>query len=64
MRPEGRQFRRVVAFLIGGLGVLKRPCHCRAEQGERENAASKESFDPLFHVRSRIDPAIRSMTSL
>ena len=50
--------------MIGGLAVLKRPCHCRAEQGERENAASKESFDPLFHVRSRIYPTIRKITSL
>jgi hypothetical protein len=50
--------------VIGGLAVLKRPGHCRAEQGERENAGGKESFDPLFHVRPRIDPTIRKMTSL
>ena len=32
-----------------GLAVLKRPCHCCAKQGERENAASKESCDLLLH---------------
>jgi hypothetical protein len=36
--------------VIHSLAVLKRPCHRNAEQRERGNAASKESFDPLFHV--------------
>jgi hypothetical protein len=38
----------VVAFLIGGLAVLKWPCSCGAEQREYEKATSAESFD-LFH---------------
>jgi hypothetical protein len=48
-RTQNLQFRRVVAFLIGSLGVLKRSRPCYAEGGERENAAGKESCDPLFH---------------
>jgi hypothetical protein len=50
-RTQNLQFRRVVGFLIGGLGVLKRSRPCYAEQRARENAASAENCDPLFHVR-------------
>jgi hypothetical protein len=46
---QNLQFRRVVAFLIGGLGVLKRSRPCYAERRERENAAGKESCDTLLH---------------
>jgi hypothetical protein len=41
--------RRVVTIANRSLTVLKRPCHCCAEQRERENAASKESCDLLLH---------------
>ena len=46
---QNPQFRRVVAFLIGGLGVLKRSRRCDAEQREPENAAGKESCGTLLH---------------
>src|SRR5271166_6305580 len=45
-RTQELHRRREVAVLICGVEVLKRPCHCFAEQGERENAASQESCDP------------------
>ena len=50
------QCRRVVAFLIGGLAVLKRPSDCCAEKGERENDASKDGSDLPFHVRPFSEP--------
>ena len=46
---QNPQFRRVVAFLIGGLGVLKRSRRCDAEQRERENARWQRE---LWHAAS------------
>ncbi len=41
-RPQNLEGRCVVAFLKGSHAVLKRSCHCNAEQGERKSAADKE----------------------
>jgi hypothetical protein len=48
--------RREVSLLIGGLAVLKRPRHCRAEQREREKPPGDECPDALVHVRSVASP--------
>jgi hypothetical protein len=51
--------RRIVAAPIGSPAVLTWPSNRNAKQGEYENAASKESFDLLFHVRPAIDKTAR-----
>ena len=47
-RTQNLQSRREVAASICGLAVLKRPCHSRAGQCEREKATSKESLICCF----------------
>ena len=55
-RTQNLQSGRVVAAFICSLTVLKRSRPCHGEQRERENTASKESFDLTFHVRTFSGP--------
>jgi hypothetical protein len=48
-RAQQCHLRRVVAALLGGAGVLKRPSRRNTEQRERENAAGHRSCGALFH---------------
>src|SRR5271165_5229218 len=59
-RTQELHRRREVAVLICGVEVLKRPCLCFAEQGERENAASQESCDLPFHSAHATDTKRRA----
>jgi hypothetical protein len=63
LTPQPKCFCVVVAPICS-LAVLKRPCDCRADQRERENAAGNESCDLLFHdapgFQSRPIPCVTS----
>ena len=50
-RTQETHRRGVVTPQIGSLAFFKRPCPRNAGQRERENAARKESCDPLHHIR-------------
>jgi hypothetical protein len=41
--------RRIIAALKRSRAVLQWSGHRNAKQGERQNAANKNDFDPLFH---------------
>ena len=53
-RTQNLEGRSVVACLKGSHAVLKRPCHCTAEQGEREHAADNKNVGPLCHCFARL----------